>query len=40
MLKNGIKKKNIKKSLDESSATWILQSALDAANNLEESNEK
>ena len=40
MLRNGIKKKNIKKTLDESSATWILQSALDAANNLEELNEK
>ena len=32
MLRSGIKRKNIKKYLDVSAATWILQSALDAAN--------
>ena len=40
MIRNGVKRKNIKKTLDESSATWILQAALDAANNSLTQNEK
>ena len=33
MRKAGIKKKNIEKTIDAASATWILQSALDSMNN-------
>ena len=38
MKQAGIKKDNIEKNIDAASATWILQSALDTANNSLESN--